>query len=86
MSKLTEEEVKYNSIFDTQKSLVELGAKQQEKKSELQNIENRYIYLENEIKNNLNNKIITTKISSILYKRSHNDKVNSLLEIFNIYK
>ena len=85
MSKLTEEEVKYNSIFATQKSLVELGAKQQEKKSELQNIENRYIYLENEIKNNLNNKIITTKISSILYKRSHNDKVNSLLEIFNIY-
>ena len=84
MDKLSEEEVRYNSIIATQKSLVELGAKQEKDKNNLQLIEDRYQYLENTIKVNLNNNILKIKIDDIINK-NYTERTKLIIEIFDIY-
>jgi len=65
MSKLSNEEVKYNSIMETQKSLVELGKIQQKEKTRVETMENKYRYLENEISTNMTYSILIIKINDI---------------------
>jgi hypothetical protein len=84
MEQLSEEEIKYRSIIVTQNSLVELGAIQEKNKKNLELIENRYKYLENTIKLNLNSNILKIKINDIINK-PYIDRTTSLIQIFDIY-
>ena len=85
MFKLTDEEVRYNCILETQKSLIELGACQQKEITRIETTENRYKWLEDEISTNMTASILTLKIDEILTKRLQNDRRRELLNLFEIY-
>jgi len=85
MSKLSNEEVKYNSIMETQKSLVELGNIQQKEKTRVETMENKYRYLENDISTNMTYSILIIKINDILTKRIMNDRRDELMKLFKVY-
>ena len=85
VSKLTDEEVKYNSILETQKSLIELGAIQEKESHQNKLKETRYKFLENEIATNMTLNILPIKINDILSKRIYNERSTELLNLFEIY-
>jgi len=85
MSKLTEEQIKYNSILETQKSLIELGEKKQIEKNKIENLNTRYLFLDNQISNNMTPDILSIKIKSILSSHYSTDRTDKLLELFAIY-
>lgn len=85
MNKLTDEEVRYNSILETQKSLIELGKQQQEEYNKIKVTESRYKYLENEIATNMTTQILTLKLDDIFKKHLRNDRISNIIELFDIY-
>ena len=85
MSKLTEEEVKYNSIIATQDSLIKLGAQHQKQKLQIESFDIQYKKLEDEISNNMEQSILILKIEDILKHRIQNDRIDKFMELFKKY-
>jgi hypothetical protein len=82
---ISTDEVRYNSIIATHQSLFNLGKAQQEEETRVKTLKNRYEYLKGEISNNLTYNILKLKIDDILKKHLHNEKINNIIELFNIY-
>lgn len=85
-TKLTDEEIKYNSIIATQKSLVELGANQQKKNDSNLQKELKFQKLYNIIIE-YNNNTLSKSILKILNNIGLNskDKTTEILKIFENY-
>ena len=82
---LTPEEVKYNSILETQKSLVQLGEAREKENNRTQLLENRYKYIKEQIETNMNSDILTLKITEIITTRFTNERTTELMKLFHMY-
>ena len=82
---ITPEEVKYNSIMETQKSLIKLGEIREKENNRVQLLESRYKYLERHIETNMTNDVLKLKVTDIVLMHYSNERTTELMKLFHIY-